>query len=486
LLVPQSFTVDTSESAAPFSSDSATPSESTRSSTTAPSLQILEPTPAPIEKEEDGNALPDTLQPPLSGKPKEQDANLRAWNAPYHAKKRPRVPKQTHIFVTVDCTIYSLWQSLLLEHSWEAVAHSGLFTRVVSGCQTNPEKQDLLTRSVLRDNPRFAVYFTPTFDTLPSGKHYVQYNRPNSLWYWLNHTEGSQDDCLVNLDPDMFFRRPLERVSGFRRLSDLLRHGVAAAQSYSYMGQVDFSHFGKARDQTEYHIGPPWMMTRRDWERVLPDWVSLIPQMDFFYRNHDDQTKWIIEMVAYAAALIRLEISVKKVNGIMSHATPWEGAMSAASLIHYCYTWEIGSRFGYYRNASGLQWDPLQREADLLGHPMIRYWHFSKYRVPSDWPGGKGTHPHNILACDGPLMQEMPPGILIDPMGPNDEKFTADMMRIFFKELNVALLRYKDLYCDSAARRGSPEADKRVIRTTHPGYYLSRFTNVSFMLVRLE
>ena len=188
-------------------------------------------------------------------------------NAPPPPRRNPHL----HMYFTVDCTYHSLWQALALERSWETVGQGGYLTRIVSGCEKNPKKQQYLAASVIR-SPHFGVFFAPDYSTLPGAQreYYAPYNRPSAIAHWLWHTVLTVDSSgtnhhdrpreksrqaplgndsslsapriYVNLDPDMIFIAPLDIADAFANAQDdaaprgvLVREGQPAAQRYAYM-----------------------------------------------------------------------------------------------------------------------------------------------------------------------------------------------------------------------------------------------------------
>ena len=164
-------------------------------------------------------------------RPRERDAFLRSINIAYHVKRaelrryqaeHSLGPLQVHTFYTMDCTHYSLWQVLALEYSWDKVGTGGFISRLVSGCAKTNRARASMSKTVLPDSvarSRFGSYFTPDFSTLPdtNGHVYLPYNRPNSIWYWLNHTDLTED-VFVLVDPDMVFLRA-PTIPNVRRLA---------------------------------------------------------------------------------------------------------------------------------------------------------------------------------------------------------------------------------------------------------------------------
>lgn len=458
-------------------------------------------------------------------------------NTPYHAKRaalrsyqdrRNLGQLRVHTFYTVDCTLHSLWQVLALEQSWHRVRQGGFISRVVSGCGVGSAKAALWTRSILPasvEETRFGAYFTPESSKLPDGTYYAPYNRPNAIWYWLNRTDLTEQ-VFVLLDPDMYFMHKLSVATVHR--------GQPAAQYYSYMSGTGFDRYrcplcpdpavayqrGGMHAKRQYDVGPPWMLHIDDFRLMMPTWVQLVPML----RKIDDI--WIIEMVAYsvAAAFHNLPhklIQYGMVDNVRQGAV-WNDRLDAivrpnsetdhqeVALLHYCYTWEVGEVTPKTPDEGARQHERMVQRDKTQGSPVIDYYHWSKYRMPSDWPGGKGAYLHNILDCNAPLMQEIHtvnalPRTSDATMGSNWRR-TMVFLRQYLPALNEALTLWKlrVLRChipteaeekefeDAIAafeRAGgvdptgvrAPERFKRTInlaqqlRTSHPTYWVSKY-----------
>eukprot|EP00759_Apiculatamorpha_spiralis_P027339 PhF_6_TR30170/c0_g1_i3/m.44259 len=430
----------------------------------------------------------------------ETEELLRTWNAGYHSRTKSRLQKgvtsNIHIFFTIDCTRHSLWQALMLERSWLKVKHIGAITRIVSGCLPNQRKAELLNRTLIpADEDRYGIFYSPTFNVLPDGTVYAPYNRPNAFWYWINHTV-LPETVLINIDPDMVFLKPLQ----FPTVSK----GKPVAQDYDYMHDMDFTDFyteycPKCPTLTKaklihFAVGPPWMLHTEDWRTLLATWVHMIPVM----RNKaTGNYKWIVEMVAFAAAAAVHQLPFRRIVDGMVHSAegpfwnphtrkviPTSKAFDVVpSLLHYCYTWEYGGPSPKNGEEAREQHTRIASE-DAHGKPSIKYWHFSKYRVPTDWPGGSGQYKHDVMACDGPLLQELPEPFerFVTKYVEEDHQRHAFMMHILLKEINEVLIEYREKYCSDDGGRYKESPDARQLRTTHHSYYLSSVSNLSLIM----
>lgn len=472
---------------------------------------------------------------------KETDPVLIELNAPYHALRKrirsrgPAAAHRVHIFFTMDCTDHSAWQTGTLENSWERVGQDGVLTRIISGCEAflkDPktqlrEKVERTKRHFLSSDEvareRRGSFYAPFSSTLPSGRHYAPYNRPHSVYYWLKHADLTEE-VFVMLDPDMVFLNVLPTES--------VRLGAPVSQVYEYMEHTAFEDMkcpscpNEKWDRKPYAVGPPWMMHLSDWIRVTPRWMAITGELAERY-----PTNWIVEMIAYSiackvenlphATTLRAmvdniddavvwneqtdelgvdagaaQVAVKNNNG---GALPPVGVnkhnnkLIYPSTLHYCYTFEIGE-MPPPEDTKYNQHQRFSEEDARLSHPVFGWYHFSKYRVPTDWPGGRASYGKNFMDCETPLLQEFKSlGIALrevfgdnpDPMSSGQQlhdkkpvssryrslwRRTATMLDLLLPAINHAMTVYKERYCPADKRNL-----KKLLRTTHPSFFISRW-----------
>ena len=462
--------------------------------------------------------------PPVQQREVEADANLRETNKDYHSKRaalreyqaaNSLGPLKIHTYYTVDCTYHSLWQVLALEYTWNRVEQGGFISRVISGCgKPTDEKTLAWKKSVLPkqvEETRFGSYFAPTFSVLPSGEYYAPYNRPNAIWYWLNHTDLTED-IFILLDPDMAFLKRLV-------VADVKR-GHPVAQYYSYMSGTPFDKYvcelcpGTAKvasmgGKLLFDVGPPWMMHVDDLRMMVASWVHLVPML-----RKIDPTAWIIEMVAYSVAAgyhnLPHELIYHGMVDNVGQEKAWNEDNTITTdmaLIHYCFTWEVGELVK--EGGGGEQMERMmKREADR-SMPVVDYYHWSKYRMPTDWPGGRSMQPHNLLSCNCPIMQEFHTTNALPDVPHLNQHFKRIMvfLRTYLPLLNEVLTIWKldVLQCEipdeakeralqsamSAFAKGQSRQDptgtfadafvKNIVnlspqlRTAHPAYWISKY-----------
>lgn len=471
--------------------------------------------------------------------PPEPSSEYATLNVNYHSKRaalrsyqerKHLGPLRIHTFYTVDCTKHSLWQVLALEQSWHRVKQGGFISRIIAGCKAGSEKAGLWSKSILPpsvEETRFGSYYTPESSTLPDGTYYAPYNRPNAIWYWLNHTDLTEE-IFVLLDPDMYYMHRLSVASVAR--------GQPAAQYYGYMEGTAFERYvcplcpdkhqayqrGGMHSKKQYSVGPPWMLHIDDFRTIMPTWVNLVSML----RKIDDI--WIIEMVAYAVAAAFHGLPHKLIQyGMIDNvrqAPLWDERSNTivkpnadtdhqqVALLHYCYTWEVGEVTPRTPDEGAKQHERMVKRDKTENSPVIDYYHWSKYRMPSDWPGGKGAYNHDILKCNSPLMQEIHttealPRISDVTLAANWRR-TMVFLRTYLPALNEALTLWKKnvLRChvptaqeeqefeESLARFESgvagavdptgtqaPEKFMKILnlapqlRTSHPTYWISKY-----------
>ena len=256
-----------------------------------------------------------------------------------------------HVIFSTDCTDYQNWQSITLFYSTLLVGQQGRVTRIASGC-SDTEQTDLTStysklfvehfRTPHSSQPghgglTFRVHFTPDFKhDAKSGKKYAFYNKPRGLQHWLANAvpAGPQDEVVALLDPDMIFLRPLtaevasatnklynkklyvDKKTGavLKPMQDYVKTGYPVAQRYGLgapwtddhhkkFNRLDVCGEGspcmdvKEQEGEEYYsVGPPYIATRADFDRISTSWVEFVP------RVHSQYPFLLAEMYAYSMA----------------------------------------------------------------------------------------------------------------------------------------------------------------------------------------
>jgi len=315
-------------------------------------------------------------------------------------------------------------------------------------------------------------------------------------------------------DPDMIYMNRLE-VSGVLR-------GSPAAQFYGYMQGSPFekylcdlcpdpqaAYFGQGKNRKHnYDVGPPWLLHIDDFRTIMPTWVGLVPMVY-------DLTKgaWIVEMLAYTVAMAYHKLPHEVIYyGMIDNRNQkkaWTPTNTIAApdgvpmaLLHYCFTWEVGEVPPRTPVDGGKQHERMVTRD--RSRPVMDYLHWSKYRTPSDWPGGNGRYPHNILDCQCPIMQEFHTTNVL-PSSSMTQSWHRDMqfIRSWLPLFNDALKKWKleTLNCPIPTVEEEAEFEEAMrqhlagkgpdptehnskfkfinlspqLRTSHPTYWISRW-----------
>eukprot|EP01059_Diplonema_ambulator_P031127 TRINITY_DN5631_c0_g1_i1.p1 TRINITY_DN5631_c0_g1~~TRINITY_DN5631_c0_g1_i1.p1 ORF type:complete len:540 (+),score=98.24 TRINITY_DN5631_c0_g1_i1:62-1681(+) len=444
----------------------------------------------------------------------EVDKMIAAANVEHDAQRAKVYPNgvytgsaedSLHLFYTCDCTQHSLWQVLGLEWSWQAVKHPGAITRIVSGCVSETAVQhtniNLLKRKGI-DHEKLFVFFAPKIDTsaVPGPQNttssYAPLNRPASVLFWLTRSVPPED-ILCLLDPDMVFLKPL--YYGVK-----VRPGRPAGQYYDYLISEDWDKqyleicpdCPPLRNKRDFCPGPPHMMHRTDWVALSTYWVKYTIEARRVWG------KWVSEMVGMSIGMAKLDLRSEIISdgmwdrpdaaeGVLKQYGLWdpssiEPAKPVADhrplgihpvkldglpcMLHYCFTPEIGRKTypeSFWKTADPqMTWEAENRK------PLLHYVHWSKYRVPGDWPGGMHVPPTGtILTCGQHLFFELPPvTYMIKKYGKTrDDKGWALMLSNILPTLNQAIESYKARYC------GPGYDTRKLVRTAHPTFWLTNY-----------
>jgi hypothetical protein len=350
---------------------------------------------------------------------------------------------------STDCSARLHWQSVALLHSARLVGQRGAFTRLVSGCSTQAQRDAMLR---IRPHLGLATYFMPAQASSRGAKQYAQKNRPEVLLVWLGQCYQSSCDrscpggcvrdseVLVVIDPDMAFMKPLTQTLEAEQSAalQLWKHdmilaapGRPVAQGYDigpfsrhvdlcvkFFGGVDASEgcqqWAKSSEGwRHWSIGAPYILYPADMLRIAPLWSQLTAVA--FDKMHSIES----DMYAYAMAAAHLGIVHSRVEnlGISSvRSEPWH--VNAPWSVAAKEGWEHVDRAFLENSAPKAREHPCRchtpvhsADARAALPTFLHYcqsWKayggtphgrevvgFSKYRVPDD-----------ILACDSPLLAE--------------------------------------------------------------------------------
>lgn len=248
--------------------------------------------------------------------------------------------QQYHVIFSTGCSAKQHWQSYMLFYSMVTSEQTGQITRIASGCseeeaaeleeihkvQIEPMGMDM----PYKGKSRFNLHMTPEFG---SGFHYN--NKPYGVAHWMEHVLGyseakdvwstnHDDTILFLLDPDMIMMRPF--VNDFSHTEkwlprksypqvDRIKHGYPMASVYLYgnqwyyktnitaiVGKSPCTSYTKQQIDENYHAGPPYVATAKDFYNIVTTWRMLAQPV------HEQYPYLLSEMFAYSLAAAHLEL----------------------------------------------------------------------------------------------------------------------------------------------------------------------------------
>ena len=322
------------------------------------------------------------------------------------------------LIFSTDCSPYQHWQSYLVFFTAMKVKQPGHITRIASGCSNDEEKAMKIwfNTHIHGLSNRFHLHLTPYFSGVKndSGEtvgDYKFFNKPFGLKHWMEQAENfslnQEDDVVILIDPDMALLRPItgdfsqERdvVVGIGRqgheLGTKVAHGLPFAQAYGLGTQWEKLDLDKIAGENSpakkvdkengfyyFPAGPPYLATSRDMLAIARKWTEFVP------RVHVQYPHLLAEMYAFCIAAAHLELRHQLIDSLMISKT----------------------------NASGEGWPlidkiPPEEMCVFASNPD-----HNKYAVPSvvhmcqryavgdEWFFGKHKVPHDIYACEKPLL----------------------------------------------------------------------------------
>jgi hypothetical protein len=371
-----------------------------------------------------------------------------------------------------------------LELSWQKVKQGGFMTRIVVGCQDLKEKQPLLKKSVVAQEaqPYVGAFFTPVFEK--AGSSFDPYNRPMGFLYFYTHADFTEE-TIVTLEPDMVFVQRIPITPQFAPKGKPVGHffpfiGKDNDYATKYVGCDNCTSAATAYESGTA-IGIPYVEHIDDFRTILPTWVSLCKSL----RKVDGGTWWL-EFIAYVVASAKhgLQHTVMK-NLIADHHDQediWEGSSNKYApgmdpyLVHYSYRevgWiEIGEPHPKDGEDSVKQHGRMVKKDAEGGGPVLDYYHFSKYRLPTDWPGGHRKADNSYVSCKAPLIQEFWTPAALPQNTDLHLKYQrqAKLAMVFLPLLNEANTLWKQQNCDAV----DINLQKR-LHSSHPGNWVSKW-----------
>jgi hypothetical protein len=262
-----------------------------------------------------------------------------------------RISPGVHVIFSTDCSDYQNWQSITLFYSAIMCGQTGYISRIASGC-SEAEQADLAktygklfaefyqgsnTDTLGQDGLTIRVHFTPDFKhDEQTNRKYAFYNKPRGLQHWLQNAVPAipADEVVALLDPDMIFLRPLtatvrdapnklydhkqffDKKTGkeILEMQPYIVTGKPVAQRYGLGApwtddkHKKFNrtlvcgegspclHVSEIDGENHYSVGPPYIATRADFDRIATSWVSFVPKV------YSQYPYLLAEMYAYSMA----------------------------------------------------------------------------------------------------------------------------------------------------------------------------------------
>jgi hypothetical protein len=283
-------------------------------------------------------------------------------NLPYTLNNSPNSDsydlskQQYHIIFSTGCSTKQHWQSYMLFYSIVTSGQTGQVTRIASGC-SETEASELANIHLTQIEPmgkigyedasssRFHLHMTPEFG---SGFHYN--NKPYGVAHWMEHVLGydektqllstkHDDTILFLLDPDMLMMRPFVNDFSHKELwlprtsyplVRRVKHGFPMASVYLYgnqwytktnitaiVGKSPVTSFTNAQIDENYHAGPPYVSTAKDFYNIVTTWRMLAQPV------HEQYPFLLSEMFAYSLAAAHLELPHQLARSFM--VSDWKG-----------------------------------------------------------------------------------------------------------------------------------------------------------------
>ena len=246
---------------------------------------------------------------------------------------------------STDCRPYQNWQSVVLLHSASEVKQRGKFVRIVSGCQSDAQREEALLV------PSFGLRAFETHFAPPArNDSYPQQNRPDGLVDWLENSidPPANDDLVVVLDPDMAFMKPLSnrpenlewakrwRIAHDEGESLVAGPGHPVAQGYAIGPYDEYVEICKEMfggdEETEgcqreaamgrphgwryYSIGAPYLTSAGDLRKLAPLWSELTPPTWRTAKAHG-HGGLLSDMFAYSMAAAHLGLRFTRLESFM-------------------------------------------------------------------------------------------------------------------------------------------------------------------------
>jgi hypothetical protein len=248
---------------------------------------------------------------------------------------------------------YQNWQAELLEYSWKRVGQEGELIRLVATDDPNGLPAHKHARTVITQ----PWTFHPN-----TGDFYPIYNKPASLFEWLNRERPYGTVLLI--DPDCAFRAPVNReVEQGNPASQIwVRFWQGEAATPFELGSRfdSLSRYCANTEPRAQGVMIPTLIHTRDLRRIAGRWLELCGIVRQEVRDDQGKPMWESDMIAYIVAAA--EYGLVHQCGDYGICTSWsEKDVIDAPIIHYCHP--IYSAAGEQLFAKGT-YEPWMRIAE--------------------------------------------------------------------------------------------------------------------------
>lgn len=278
-----------------------------------------------------------------------------------------------HVVISSGCSVQQHWQSETLMWSWKNLNHPGKITRIVSGCK-NYEAEVLFSQTSVSEANFF---FTQDYTKMVNGKPCWFFNKPHGMREFIQKS-GVKESVIILLDPDMTIVQPFDNHLPTSKLHVTENHPAAA--SYGLDARIfdwgiceggDCSRQLSSSEKLSYMIGPPYILHRKDWEKMVDGWVDISGKaFDHAQGGGSESTTFVhtnAEMNGFILSSAQLNLRFRSDISIMasdpnigSYKEAWN--LPEVVIMHYAHNYghDIRSSTKYHR------WSKHNHPHDLL------------------------------------------------------------------------------------------------------------------------
>jgi len=363
-----------------------------------------------------------TQSPP----PQPEAAPQQAFPAQIHPEEN------FHTVVSSGCSAYQNWQVEVLLYSWYSIGQNGSFTRIVSGCKDDAQRIRAMKTAVNSD--RISYFFTPDFappeDFESHGKFFF-FNKPYGVKLWFETTQV-KEDVIMLIDPDMIMMKKFTNHIAGDEFE--VTEGHPAGATYGIGDK--WIHWGMCEENDckidsagawkYYSVGPPYIMHRKDWQKLVQRWAYYSPGA----LKKDPPPSVLAEMYSFSIAAAEMNLRFKLTRNFflssMDHQEPWSLINwnlqeFGPHILHYCQSYWIG-------------------KSNEESSPKRDGFNFHKGHVPR----------HILERCDMPLLKPLENFYSVEEAktkDPDENKGNTYMLHWVYKKINEAISNYKKTFC---------------------------------------